>query len=266
VHSARSSDSQERARVASGDCSGFAGKDTLAWKMQLSDKLNILEQLYDVYEGFSAELDVACARGCSACCTENVTMTTLEGYRIVHHLIDSRQFNLVERLRNSNQDRRFQPAMSTNELAAMCLRQEAPPEDHPDSPREDCPFLSGRECLIYLERPFGCRCFLSTQPCEKNGFAEIDPFVITVNTVFLQFIEHVDAGGLFGNMTDILCDLAFEPVRRKYEAGEHIGQTGKTPVNRPIPGLLVPPEDQERIGPILEEIRRVMEGATAQGA
>ena len=234
--------------------------------MTLQEKLNILEQLYDIYDRFSAELNVACVRGCSACCTENVTITTLEGYRIVQHLIDSGQFNLLERLRNSNQDKRFQPAISTNELASMCLRQEEPPEDSPDSPRGDCPFLSGSECPIYLQRPFGCRCFLSTQPCEAKGFAEIDPFVITVNTVFLQFVEHVDAGGLFGNMTDILCSLASEPARRRYEAGKNIGQTGKTPVNRPVPGLLVPPEDQEKIGPILEEIRRVMEESTAQGA
>jgi hypothetical protein len=222
--------------------------------MNLREKLDILHQLYDIYDAFSSELPVACVRGCAVCCTQNVTMTTLEGYRIIQHLTDPRQRGLLERLPEGGAERRFQPAISTNELAAFCFRGEEPPQEATDSPQEPCPFLSDSECLIYPERPFGCRCFISTQKCEAKGFARVDPFVISVNTLFLQFLEHVDAGGLFGNLTDILRRLSSEEERKRYETDGSFPEAGQTPVNHPIPGLLVPPAHQQRMRPILDKI------------
>ncbi len=226
--------------------------------MDILYKLDILSQMYDIYEAFSTRLSVACVRGCAACCTQNVTMTTLEGYRIFKHLISTGQLNFFQRIHSSAHQERFQPTITTNELAALCMQEENPPEEASNRPRAACPFLSNNECLIYPVRPFGCRCFFSTQECEKNGCADIDLFLITVNTVFLQFIEHIDGSGLLGNMTDVLLFLESETLRKQYEENATLNHPGSIPVNRLIPRLLVPPEHRLRIQPILQKIENIM--------
>ena len=50
--------------------------------MNLAKKLVVLEQIYEIYDNFAKGLDVACKKYCANCCTRNVTMTTLEGYKI----------------------------------------------------------------------------------------------------------------------------------------------------------------------------------------
>ena len=225
--------------------------------MKILDKLNILGQIYDIYKTFSTRLSVACMRGCSACCTQDVTMTTLEGYRIVEHLISTGQLNLFQRLHRSAHQERFQPTVTTNELAALCMQGEDPPEEKNDWPRAACPFLSNNECLIYPERPFGCRCFFSRQKCEAIASAVVDPFLLTVNTLFLQFIEQIDAGGLLGNMTDVLLFLESEAQRKQYEVNVSLNHPVRLPVNRCIPGFLVPPEHHLRIQPILQRIKNI---------
>jgi Fe-S-cluster containining protein len=225
--------------------------------MEISDKLDILDEIYDIYETFSTRLSVACVRGCAACCTQNVTMTTLEGYRIVEHLISTEQTDLFQRLDRLAHQERFQPTLSTNELAAIYMQGVDPPEEESDWPRAACPFLSSNECLIYLQRPFGCRCFFSTQKCEATACAMVDPFLVTVNTVFLQLLEHIDANGFFGNMTDVLLLLESEPQRKRYEVNASFNHPGEFPANRCIPGLLVPPEHHLRIQPILQQIKNI---------
>ena len=223
--------------------------------MEISEKLDILGRIYDIYEAFSTRLSVACVRGCAACCTQNVTMTTLEGYRIVEHLISTGQLNLFKRLHLSAHQECFRPALATNELAALCMQGKDPPEEKSDSDRVACPFLSNNECLIYPERPFGCRSFFSTQRCEAIACAVVDPFLLTVNILFLQFIEHIDAGGFFGNMTDVLLLLESETQRKRYEVKASLNFT--SPVNRCMPGLLVPSEHRLRIQPILQKIKDI---------
>ena len=227
--------------------------------MNLSHRLDILARIYDAYEAFSAGLSVACRRGCASCCTQNVTMTTLEGYRIFQYLEEQERLDLLGRTAETISGRRYQPELSTNYLAAFCLREEEPPEEKTDWPVLSCPFLSNNECLIYRDRPFGCRCFLSSERCEENAYAVVDPFVVTVNTLFLQFVEHADAGGFFGNMSDVLAYLESEARREAYKTGNNSREDFGFPVNRPIPGLLVPPEHQLKVRAIFEKLRRVVD-------
>ena len=223
--------------------------------MEISEKLRMLGRIYDIYETFSKGLTVACVRGCAACCTQNVTMTTLEGYRIVDHLISTGRISLFEHLHRSADQERFQPTVTTNEFAALCLQGEDLPEEKNAWPRAQCPLLSDKECLIYPERPFGCRCFFSKQKCEAIASAVVDPLLLTVNTVFLQCVEHIDGGGLLGNMTDVLLFLESEEQRKHYEVNASVNYPEGLAVNRCIPGLLVPPEHHLRIQPILQELR-----------
>ena len=46
----------------------------------------------------------------------------------------------------------------------------------------------------------------------------MDPFVLTVNHLILQTIEHVDARGFSGNLTDIIMFMATQENRFAYEA------------------------------------------------
>jgi Fe-S-cluster containining protein len=225
--------------------------------MDISGKLDILDQIYDIYETFSTRLSVACVRGCAACCTQNVIMTTLEGYRIVKHLISNGRTDLFQRLQRSAHEERFQPTLSTNELAAVCMKGVDPPEEETCLPLAACPFLSNKECLIYQERPFGCRCFFSTQKCEATACATVDPFLVTVNTVFLQCVEHIDANGFLGNMIDVLLFLESEIQRKQYEANAGLNHPKGLPANRCLPGLLVPPEHHLRIQPFLQKIKNI---------
>lgn len=230
-------------------------------------RLDVLDDIYHLYDDFSKGLTVACKRGCALCCTQNVTMTTLEGYRILQYLISTGQRDLLQVVHDATARKRFKPVLSTNDFAAFCLRGEDPPEESDnDSLGVACKFLLRDECLIYGQRPFGCRCFFSVRECAKEASAVVDPFLITVNTVFLQFIEHIDRGGLFGNMNDVLMFLEPGKQRKHYETQMTSDNTDDTSdiydspglaQNKPIPALLIPPKHRERLQPILKKLRKL---------
>ena len=231
--------------------------------MEIATKIDMLVGIYKVYDDFSKNLTMACKRGCATCCTENVTMTTLEGYCILKHLLSKEKTDLLHAFHGTAQRGRFQPTLSTNELAALCLRGEDPPEEDNDGSGAACPFLRHSECAIYPWRPFGCRCFFSTEVCASVAYAVVSPFLLTVNTVFLQFIEHIDTGGLFGNMNDVLRFLGSETRCSYYETYatvnslDRLDGLGGIARNMAIPALLVPPEHQQRLKPILEELGKI---------
>ena len=82
----------------------------------------------------------------------------------------------------------------------------------------------------------------------------VEPFLLTVNTVCLQFIEHLDQGGFFGNLNDVLAFLISDEKRRLPAAMS--GRHGLSP-NKPIPGLLIPPEHRQRMQPFLLDLERI---------
>ena len=92
---------------------------------------------------------------------------------------------------------------------------------------------------------------VSKRCCSETGYAEMDPVVMTVNDVFMQFIEHLDAGGYSGNFTDVLHLMSHEKKRNLYEQNRLQGQHGRLVSNLPIPMLMVPPEHRKKIEPLL---------------
>ncbi len=225
--------------------------------MNIDSKLDVLDQIYRIYDEFAGELDVACKRYCAQCCTCNVTLTTLEGYKIVAHLISSKKLDLFKKVKKASYKNRFQPQITTNRLADLCVEGKDLPDEKSNHMWGSCPLLTGNECPIYTVRPFGCRCFVSRHNCKEKGYADIDSFVITVNTVFLQYIEHIDAQGFSGNLTDIL---------RVMESKNHHEFYGKNVLNAPDNGLisnqplnvlLIPPEHRVKIKPILQALQRI---------
>jgi len=228
-----------------------------AGAMDINTKLAVLDQIYRVCDDFTGKLDLACQKYCAHCCTCNVTLTTLEGYRIVRHLISSGQSNSFEKLQPALNRKRFQPVVTTNELAELCALEKDLPLESSDPAWGPCPLLKNDECIIYAQRPFGCRCMVSKQNCQEAGYAEMDPLMLTLNNVCLQYIEHIDAHGFTGNLSDVLGVMAKEQNRQKYKSSKLKVAGTSLIANLPIKILMIPPEHRHEVKPILDSLNNI---------
>ncbi len=141
-------------------------------------------------------------------------------------------------------------------LAESCNQEIDIPDEEMDPQCGTCPFLTHDLCPIYPVRPFGCRCLVSKTDCKEKGCAYIDPFTMTINNIFLQYIEHVDAKGGTANLIDILLFFETEENQRQYEKRIFKPEGGLI-ANRKIPALIIPPEHHAKIKPILEQLQQI---------
>ena len=225
--------------------------------MALEKKLEALTRVYKIYDAYSATLNLACKPKCAHCCTTNVTMTTLEGYKILNDLIAAGQQEIIDSLKEIQESSRFQPQLTTNRMAELCAADAKVPAEDTAGGRQNCSLLDDSLCTIYDLRPFGCRCFVSRQNCGETGYADIDDFTASVNTVFLQVIEHLDAEGCSGNLIDVLQLMTSDDKRRAYEQGELNCEKNSLIVNWELKVLMIPPEHREKIEPILQQLRDI---------
>jgi Fe-S-cluster containining protein len=225
--------------------------------MSHENKLELLDGIYRVYEEFITSQPIACKRYCAACCTCDVTLTTLEGYRIISSLAAEPKAALIGAFRTSSRPQGFRPALTTNQLAAMCMADEEIPEEATRG-AGTCPLLYNRACSIYSFRPFACRCMVSKRPCGEAGFADMDEFVLTVNNLFLQYIEHIDRPGMSGNLEDVIGILTTKKGRNAYLSGKIFEPMQPLILNAPIPALMIPPRHRQRIQPILAALAAVL--------
>ena len=233
--------------------------------MDMTSKIALLDQIYSLFDAFALTERLACKRQCATCCTCNMTLTTLEGYKIIS-LLDARtNATLIRRIYGAVEQRRFKPQITTNQMARRCMNGREIPQEIIDPAWGSCPLLFEKECPIYPMRPFGCRCMMSKTICSETGYADMDAFALTVANLFNQFIEHLDQGGMTGNLIDVLLfldddkSLAVDQSRQKNTAAERLIP------NSPIPVLMIPPEHRGRMEPLLESLRNVMktEGCSA---
>jgi Fe-S-cluster containining protein len=223
----------------------------------LQKKLEALNRVYKIYDEYSATLNPACQAKCAHCCTTNVTMTTLEGYKIIDDLITTGKQELIDSLKGIEERPRFQPQLTTNRMAELCAADAKVPQEDITGEWQDCSLLDDSLCTIYDLRPFGCRCFVSRKNCGEAGYADIDEFTASVNTVFLQVIEHLDAEGCSGNLIDVMQFMASDDQRRTYEQGEVNCEKSGLIVNWELKVLMIPPEHREKIEPILQQLRDI---------
>ena len=148
---------------------------------------------------------------------------------------------------------RFQPRTTTNQIARLCAAGNDIPAEEIDSDGGVCPLQEDNLCCIYAVRPFGCRCLVSIKICAQTGCAEVGDFLLSVNTVFLQYIEHIDMKGRSGNLTDVLLWMESEKNRQAYERGAL--SECKLIDNQSIQFLFVPPEHRDRMKPILNALQ-----------
>lgn len=225
--------------------------------MEINAKLAILERMVALYDEFVETFDLACEKYCAHCCTANVTMTTLEGYLVIDHLIQTGQLDQVAPILQKAHPDRFVPQLSINRMADICARDGDLPDETIDPDAGPCPVLIDQACPFYAVRPFGCRCMVSARNCGEIGYADMDPFILTVNDVFLQHLEHVDAQGYTGNFVDIIQFLANAENRRNYVAGRLGAAPSGLVANQPVFVLMIPPEHRRRIQPLLDRMHAI---------
>jgi Fe-S-cluster containining protein len=233
--------------------------------MELQQKLALLNRIEALYDAYAGTLALACRKGCHSCCTRNVTLTTLEAYRLLEGLSLEVRGPLLARAAAQAGRNRFRPTVTTNQLAELCLAGEDPPAEDADPAWGPCPLLTDAACPVYPLRPFGCRSFVSLRGCAQIGCAEQTPLMVTVNTVFLQVIEHLDQTGCSGNFSDLLRVLAPADARRAYRQGAlGCGSNGLIR-NRPVRILMVPPEHQDPLRPWVARLQRLLHAAERPG-
>lgn len=233
--------------------------------MELGQKLALLGRIEALYDAYAATLALACRRGCHSCCTRNVTLTTLEAYRLLEGLSPEVRGPLLARVDARADASRFRPLITTNQLAELCLAGEEPPTEDADPAWGPCPLLTDAVCPVYPLRPFGCRSFVSGRNCSPLGCAEQTPLMVTVNTVFLQAIEHLDQTGCSGNFSDLLRVMAPAEARRAYRQGTLDCRSNGLIRNRPVRILMVPPEHHEPARPWVVQLQRLLRAAEPPG-
>lgn len=218
--------------------------------MQIEKKAALLDRVYTIYDDYMASLDIVCDKRCSICCTRNVTMTSLEGFKIISYMNEQGKTALLERLRAVAASNRFLPTITTNQMADLCMQNQEIPDEAPDPQVGKCPFLNDDLCDIYPVRPLACRGLVSTRHCAKTGYADIDDFTLTVNHMLMQYVEHLDANGFSSNLIDLLLFMSEMPDISRYEESNQ-NRSVHMLLNRPLKMLLIPPEHQEKIRPML---------------
>ncbi len=230
-----------------------------------ASKWKLLEKLYGIHAGQCARFDLACTSRCASCCTQNVTLTTLEALTLWRHLDGGPDPDWRRRLTETAVPDRYQPRMTLNELAERCARDLDVPEEPPGAPSRACPFLTREPdadlCAVYEVRPFGCRAMVSQSLCRRSDAARMPDFMLTLNTVLLQYIEGLDIPGLNGNLIDVLNFLDDPQNRTNYEQRHLPASHGSLLQNRPVSVLMVPPEHRSEIQPVLTEIQAGIKAA-----
>lgn len=220
----------------------------------IDEKLAALGRIYDLYEGVASEYEFACGRKCATCCTRNVVLTSLEGYRMAEMLGRGERARFMEVLRSATETGGFRPKITFNEMADRCMRGEDLPPETVDMSAGGCPLLDSDECPFYDLRPFACRCMVSIRRCDIGDAAEMPPFLLTVNTVLMQYIEHVDADGFSGNLTDVMTFMASAENRRHYAEGRLPSLGPNLIPNRHASVLMIPPEHRDRMNGLLARL------------
>lgn len=230
--------------------------------MSIDEKRNALIHLYHVLEEIHEDRSSFCHQGCSDCCTQHITMTSLEGYHLFDYLIQSTRHNATPHLFLSEQ-RHHPPPATINTWAKRCAENNEMVEDGQTADTTPavgvCPLLAEHRCTVYPARPLACRIMISQKDCRLSGLADMKSVDVTINNVMMQFVEHIDQNGLTGHMFDIMTYLFRADHRHTYESTGILDVAPGLLQNQPLTVLMVPPEHRPTIGPVLHKLNPAME-------
>ena len=203
---------------------------------EIDYKKELLHAVYDVYARWIERFPLACRMGCNACCTQSVSMTSLEGEIVLDFVKGTGRGKWLLAKLAGVPPGKSRERITTNQFAGACLNhQEVDRETMGGWDFTPCVFLEANICSIYEARPFGCRSFGSFVQCTADSAAQMAPIHLAVNTVFTQIIEHVNSdGGYCSAMTDILHSLVNSPICNEKE---HLLPA------QPVPGFLLEPHE-----------------------
>jgi len=214
----------------------------------LEHKKQLLHAVYSEYSTWVSRFPLACQKGCAACCTQSVTMSSLEGELILDFVsAQGREKWLLDKLARTIPGKSGS-IITTNQFAEACLKHQAVDSDVLGCwDFAPCVFLEDAACSIYEARPFGCRSFGSLVRCTAGRAAEMAPVHLTVNTVFTQIVEHLSSdNGCWSTMIDILHSLAYKEDMMKKP---HVLKA------RPVPGFLLEPREMKVVRQLLRKLR-----------
>jgi hypothetical protein len=95
---------------------------------------------------------------------------------------------------------------------------------------------------------------MSKHDCSKTGYVEVEPYAMTLNTLFMQFVEHIDFMSLSGNFADVLLLMASKENCSNYKVNTLNHPGADFVSNFKITVLMVPPEHRMKVEPILDEL------------
>ena len=219
-------------------------------------KTSLLHVLYNSFEKWSSNLTTSCKKGCSFCCTQNVTITAVEGEEILRYAREQGKSSwIAEKLGLPRTC--TPPKMTTNDFAKACLAgKDVAPETHHDM--TPCPFLEENICMIYPVRPFGCRFFVSTLQCSASRPAQMSDAYFEASMAINQLIEHLGQKEYWGNMLDVLpalCDISeFKDIATSLDISLSRQSRMRTLTAKPLPGFLLSEQDGPAVTSLLETI------------
>ncbi len=221
-------------------------------------KYDQLKAVFDLFESQVKNENWVCGQKCAECCTCNVTMTSLEAQFLASQLSVDLKQTIKDKLNTHAVSKKYIPKLTFNRFARLCRQGKDIPEEENDPLWGRCALLETQLCTVYEYRPFGCRALLSSIDCKENGYARIPPFVLTLNNLFLQYIEHLDYDGFSGNLSDMLAlYLTHEAETSDPEKIAGPADERFTP-NEKISVLMIPPEHRERIRPVVEKLNAIL--------
>lgn len=221
-------------------------------------KSTVLYKIFEIFADWSRHLPTVCSKGCSICCTQNVTITATEGEEILRFVIAENLAPwLAEKLTQPRTHRSAET--TTNDFACACLEGREIDQNNNDTFNTlPCPFLKENICQIYPVRPFGCRLFSSTKRCSATQPALVPNYYFEAASAVTQLIEHLGQREYWGNMLDVLPALLdineFREISTRLDHTMIIKARLRTLTAKPLPGFLLSNEDEEKVTQLLETI------------
>ena len=221
-------------------------------------KHKILHSIYTSFENWTdqSQTTYACCKGCSTCCSQNVTITALEGEDILRYIL---QEDMVDQFATAllQAGELSRPKFTTNDFAKACLDgRDVDPEIQTNDGA--CPFLQDNICTIYPARPFSCRLFASTVTCNPGNPAQVSDEHLEASTAVTQLIEHLGQKEYWGNMLDVLLAMLdigeFREIANKFNNTLIMQGRMRTLTAKPLPGFLLSEEEGPKVAKLLESI------------
>ena len=227
-------------------------EDTNNSCLSAQQKAAALEAIYRFYDEFLTGFPIACSAGCSVCCTNSVSATSMEAAYLLQGLsmLPAGGEELLKRAEGMRGEPHFQPSTTINTSAALCMKGKELPEETSPMSFDPCPFLDEEGlCALYGQRPFACRAMSSSTVCKEGGEASMEPFLVTVNLAIYQILEHIDRDGFYGNILDLL------PVAAGRIPPSEAQEAVKT--NRALNCFIVPPDETMRFKSFMRRLSKV---------